>query len=799
MYLCRPDVFLHEHIELVLKQYQNLNKLKGLDIIIHNIIKKLCKENIKLKDSKDIIYDLFISSLKLHDEGKKNPYFQSYVGNEEEYKFGKLNKHHTEISAIYYCIEMYNKYIKNINKRLLQEYIKDIILSFAYNIYKHHSNLEDFNKDKFINNLIQYYEENQEQFINLDMQNVEYLYRFANRGEVTYQNPYTYYLLCKLSYSILVSCDFMAVYSFNNKEDLSINIINKNIKDDIHTQFNNNIVIQSIRNFQENPNLPLSKLNKMRTEMFLESERQLLKYRQDNKIFYLEAPTGSGKSLTSLNLAYNLLDNNINKIYYISPFNNIAEQTHKIIQDSFYSDVVTVNSREEVYISNDEEINYDKDFLNMQMINYPVLLISHVKFFDIFFSTNRIKNLMLSTLCNSVIILDEIQSYKNSIWINIINTLKEFAEMLNIKIIIMSATLPKMDKLLEDKTYMIPDLIDDRDYYYNFFKQRVQFDFTLLNKFKNDINDVFSKIDNIIKNTNKHRILIECLTTKTADLFYKEMKKYENEGFLVFKIIGVTNSLSRQSMITMIQSKRDGKYIYDKVILIGTQCIEAGIDIDMQIGFKDISILDADEQFAGRIERNFNDIGMIYFFDIDDVDFIYKGDFRTERNLKNDEWKEVFKDKNFELFYNRNYKWLLEERYDEYISYKNKLQSLQYKSVQDDMKLIDSVNYTFLFMCEYVDEKSAQQLFEEYNRIRKLNIKYAEKQIKLIQIKKELSKYIYSINAYKFKNDILLEKRDNFYIVENGYIYFDNLKNKLLTANSTLDIETFVNDVGLFV
>jgi CRISPR-associated endonuclease/helicase Cas3 len=44
--------------------------------------------------------------------------------------------------------------------------------------------------------------------------------------------------------------------------------------------------------------------------------------------------------------------------------------------------------------------------------------------------------------------------------------------------------------------------------------------------------------------------------------------------------------------------------VYDKVIVVSTQVVEAGVDIDMDLGFKDRSLLDSDEQLAGRINRN---------------------------------------------------------------------------------------------------------------------------------------------------------------------------------------------------
>ena len=47
--------------------------------------------------------------------------------------------------------------------------------------------------------------------------------------------------------------------------------------------------------------------------------------------------------------------------------------------------------------------------------------------------------------------------------------------------------------------------------------------------------------------------------------------------------------------------------------------IEAGVDIDMDIGYKDISRLDSEEQFMGRINRSAKRRGTVYFFDMDDA------------------------------------------------------------------------------------------------------------------------------------------------------------------------------------
>ena len=46
------------------------------------------------------------------------------------------------------------------------------------------------------------------------------------------------------------------------------------------------------------------------------------------------------------------------------------------------------------------------------------------------------------------------------------------------------------------------------------------------------------------------------------------------------------------------------KIIQKDIILVCTQVIEAGVDIDMDLGFKDYSIFESEEQFMGRVNRS---------------------------------------------------------------------------------------------------------------------------------------------------------------------------------------------------
>ena len=374
------------------------------------------------------------------------------------------------------------------------------------------------------------------------------------------------------------------------------------------------------------------------------------------------------------------------------------------------------------------------------------------------------------------------------------------SESFNMKIIIMSATLPKMDELIDNKKE-IPTLIENRNYYFDYFKQRVVCNYSML-KDKNEKNtseEVFDKINDVIQ-SGKTRIIIECLTVNKVEEFYEELKKYKQQGFKVYKITGNTNNETRNDAITKIQEKNNKKYTNDKIILIGNQAIEAGIDIDMQVGFKDISMLDADEQFIGRIERNFNNTGKVYFFHMDNRNFIYKGDYRISLSLLDKKWREIFDKKEFNLYYKTIYKNLLNNEKENYKNFCDSLKNLKFKSIADTMQLINNKTYSFIFLTQYKGCKSAIELIDEWDILEKQNLGYAETMIKKRKIKKEMDKYIYNINAYKIdEKDILLNKKMGMYLVEDCENYFDNVENNMLLKDSALETNRFINSLGMFI
>ena len=117
-----------------------------------------------------------------------------------------------------------------------------------------------------------------------------------------------------------------------------------------------------------------------------------------------------------------------------------------------------------------------------------MILSTHVSLFNIIFGNRQSDVFAFYQLSNSVIVLDEIQSYKNKIWSEIICYLKELAKMFNIKIIIMSATLPDLDILSRFQAQAV-DLLESSSRFFavECFKNRVKLNYDLLKIDKDDI------------------------------------------------------------------------------------------------------------------------------------------------------------------------------------------------------------------------------------------------------------------------------------------------------------------------
>lgn len=550
-----PETLL-EHSDLVIKYFKKIYEDKNLKIIFDKLADKFWREN---ESTKKFWNEMIVNTIYMHDIGKLNINFQIDKMKNKIFDRKHLyqSKRHSNLSARIYIDHFGNKVFKLYsekkldNKTALKCFI--FIILNSYIISRHHSSTKSLSED-FFNEIIKDYEEYKELFeevnnycpnLNFLIKESKNLFRILKQlkiGEKEWNNSIEtkdwesvdYYIYTKLLYSLLVSSDFYATSEYSSGKPIeSLNLLT-NI-DEYISVFNNTDIYKGIKLHQKTGKIfSKDNINYYRSEMFLEAEQNLGKNIKEN-ILFLEAPTGSGKTITSINLALKLLEKNreLNKIFYIFPFNTLVEQTNaslrEIFQGSFLEENISViNSITPIKeVENEDgraQIDYERSLLNRQFIHSPIVLTTHVHFFENLFGIDRESSFALPHLANSVVIMDEIQSYKNKIWKEIIIFLKKYAEILNIKIIIMSATLPNLSFLLNSEA-QIPSLVINKEKYYRnpIFKDRVSLDFSLLEK-EYEKEELFDQIEKIIlEKYRDKKVVVEFIKKSSAFDFYKRL------------------------------------------------------------------------------------------------------------------------------------------------------------------------------------------------------------------------------------------------------------------------------------
>ena len=365
----------------------------------------------------------------------------------------------------------------------------EILFALSYVISKHHGNLDSF--EEYIEKLSRNNDENiLKELKNISLSNggiilqaflkketipvffnfIE-IYISERKESISSQEAMAIFTLTKMMFSLLIASDYYSTNEFMQEIKYE-NFGNMGNIDIIKKEYENSEIIKSIRNKEKNGILNNKDINNFRTKIFLEAEKNLEK-NKDSNIFFLEAPTGSGKSNTALNLSLKLLSEDRKKIFYVYPFNTLVEQNMNTLKNIFgnneevIKNIAVVNSVTALTNKDSRDIpieEYSDILMDRQFLNYPFIVTTHVGIFNSLVGNTKEDCMPFYQLVNSVIVFDEIQAYKNTIWTEIIKILNSYAKLLNIKIVIMSATLPNLSYLLdEEEKNNISKVIENRD------------------------------------------------------------------------------------------------------------------------------------------------------------------------------------------------------------------------------------------------------------------------------------------------------------------------------------------------
>ncbi len=413
----------------------------------------------------------------------------------------------------------------------------------------------------------------------------------------------SYYNYMYLLFSVLIDSDKRIAGKVSAKERFSIppDIVDK--YENANFNIDNNSTINKIRRtLYEDVNKRIESIDIVR-----------------DRIFTITAPTGSGKTLTSLSFALKLREKVRNakgyspRIIYSLPFISIIEQNYDVIKDVLSFGIEGFHTNESAYILPHHHIapvkfvqggegkSVDESLMFIESWDSEIIVTTFVQFL---YSVIAYKNKFLKKYHNifgSIIILDEVQNIPIDYWDIVREVLNNLAVHFNCYIILMTATKPLIFTKYKELFKRSKETFEQMN--------RVSFNVCLKKEEEKEVYDGF--LSNV--ETDKSYLFITN-TIGSSQRLYKYIK--DNTHFEVAgcpensdKIDGARPLFYLSSLIVPYERRRRIETIKAflkkgiKPILISTQVVEAGVDLDFDVVFRDIAPIDSVVQAAGRCNR----------------------------------------------------------------------------------------------------------------------------------------------------------------------------------------------------
>lgn len=342
--------------------------------------------------------------------------------------------------------------------------------------------------------------------------------------------------------------------------------------------------------------------------------------------FTLTAPTGSGKTLSILAFAlHHAKENGLRRVVLVMPFLNIIDQTAGQYRQIFcesngftHNYILEDHSLSSFRVSESNDLGNNRSHtLRLLAENWdaPIILTSSVNFFESLHASRNSRLRKLHQLAKSVIIFDEAQSLPPEIAALSLATLSRLTDVngpYGSSVVFTTATQPTFESLSNQiEKYsssgwhpksLIPDSI---------IKQLFQRMSGRVEVFWRDRQPLtLSQLaKEIVANSQKQILCIVNLKRHSQQLAL-EIKKSDVDC-VVYHLSTLMCPSHRIATLKIVEERLINE---TPVILITTQCIEAGVDISFPFVYRALAPLESIAQAAGRCNRHGGKIGTVVVF-----------------------------------------------------------------------------------------------------------------------------------------------------------------------------------------
>lgn len=312
---------------------------------------------------------------------------------------------------------------------------------------------------------------------------------------------------------------------------------------------------------------------------------------QPGGIIRLSVPTGSGKTLSSLRYALRHAQKwGKRRLVFTSPLLTILEQNAAVIREFLGDDRIVTEHHSNV-IEPDNTAEADVRELASESWDSPVIVTTLVQLLNVLFAGKTTAIRRLQSLCNSVIVIDEVQTVPGRMLSLFDLAVNFLANICGTTVLLCSATQPLLEHATHSLCPLPRQMIPYEEALWAPFR-RTQ----LVDAGQMTLEETADFVRDIMRETQS--LLVICNKKDEATYLLKTLDGAAEECFHLSAAMCPAHR--RQTLDRLYRALDTNR----RCLCIATQVIEAGVDISFQRVIRLSAGIDNIVQAAGRCNRN---------------------------------------------------------------------------------------------------------------------------------------------------------------------------------------------------
>ena len=320
--------------------------------------------------------------------------------------------------------------------------------------------------------------------------------------------------------------------------------------------------------------------------------------------YSLFLPTGGGKTLSSMAWALETaLKHEAQRIIYVIPYTSIITQTAGIFREIFGEENV-LEHHSDISFSGDEASQeaerYERTRLLAENWDAPIIVTTNVQFFESLFSHKVSRSRKVHSIANSVVVFDEVQMFPTKFLHPMLRLLEDLKGIYGTQLLFCSATLPPFDKDHSSTFKKVNDFHQLSDAIQPIVPEDPEL-FKIFDRVIYHLEEKEYTTKELAEELAQHDSAL-CIVNSRRDasqLYHALLEA----GKKPQDVIHLSRNMCSAHLKERIAEVRQRLKASIPTIVISTQLIEAGVDIDLPIVYRAMSGLDSIVQAGGRCNR----------------------------------------------------------------------------------------------------------------------------------------------------------------------------------------------------